>query len=85
MYTNLALCLDEKGALVCQKYINSSLRPIEVKMYSFNGKTPYIFGVKWISSKKRITGNYDSNWNKLDGDIIPKPKNIKKNIINLKI
>ena len=38
--------------IICQKYINSKIRPLELKLYSFSGFTPIIAVMKWSSSDK---------------------------------
>lgn len=61
--------------VICQKYISSRIRPLELKFYSFSGFTPIIVVISWSTSTKRDVFYYDNNWNKLVGDKdILKPK-----------
>lgn len=63
--------------VICQKYISSNIRPIELKLYSFSGFTPIIIAINWVSPTKRDVIYYDNNWKKIVGkrDIL-KPKNL---------
>ena len=64
---------NDEQIIIVQKFINSKIRPPELKVYSFNGRIGILNYVKWISEKKRKTAFYTEDWNKLHGNNIKKP------------
>lgn len=72
---------DENKIVIVQQYINNKIRPVEIKVFSFNGILGIIQITKWIDYNDKLKGFYDKNWNLLFGNKIDKPKFIN-NIIN---
>ena len=67
---------NDEQIIIVQKFINSKIRPPELKVYSFGGKVGILNYVKWISETKRKIAYYTKDWIKLHGDNIEKPSKL---------
>lgn len=76
--------LEKTTNIIVQKYINSEIRPDEIKVYSFNGISPMVLFIKWKTSKKNSRNFYkvlNNDWELLRGENLERPK-VLDNIIS---
>lgn len=76
-YTKNYMTNNEQIVIV-QEFINSKIRPPEIKIYSFNGKVGLILYIKWLSEGKREISFFTENWDIICGDYIEKPIKLKQ-------